>query len=77
MAGRRLCPYRANGFDGNLLRRWGIIANANGNTYCHSNSNCYCYCYGHRISNGDTTARNSSYANTASSANTSATPITL
>ena len=47
----------------------------------HTNSDGHSYCdrdgHRHSISNGDTTTRNSSYANTAPSADTSASPITL
>jgi hypothetical protein len=43
----------------------------------NGDTNGYCDGHRHRISNGDTTTRNSSYANTAPSANTAATPITL
>jgi hypothetical protein len=78
LAGRRLCPYRANGFDGKVLRRWGI-ANANGNSYCHADSdahtdsntdshiysNTYCHADGH----ANTDAHADSHTNTDGNAN--------
>jgi len=35
VAGRRLCSYRRDGLDGNLLRCWG---NPNANSDCYSNA---------------------------------------
>jgi hypothetical protein len=60
-------------------------SNANGNSY--SNSYCYSYCYSHSHGNrfsdcdahrySDATTGNSNYANTAASANTSASSVGL
>ena len=75
MAGRRLCTYRANGFDGKVLRRWACNANAycNRDSYSHAHSyaNCdsnsyayaqrYAYCDGNSNSHSDSITN--SYAN--------------
>jgi hypothetical protein len=65
LAGRRLCPYRANGFDGKVLCRWGI-ANANGNSYCHADSDA------HTDSNTDSHIYSNTYCHADGHANTDA-----
>jgi hypothetical protein len=78
LAGRRLCPYRANGFDGKVLRRWWGIANAycNSDSYCHSDghantdgnangysySNTYCHADGHTNTDGNANCYCNSYS---------------
>ena len=58
LAGRRLCTYRANGFDGKVLRRWASNANA----YCNSNSYSHAHSYANCDSNGTCNGNAYSYS---------------
>ena len=61
LAGRRLCPYRANGFDGKVLRWWGI-ANANGNSYSHAYGHTNAHAYANGCCNRYSYSNSDSYS---------------
>jgi hypothetical protein len=71
LAGRRLCPYRANGFDGKVLRRWWGIANAycNSDSYSHAHSHANCDSDGYAYTDSYANCHSNSYAYTDSYAN--------
>jgi len=61
LVGRRLCTYRANGFDGNLLRRRGLT-NSHSYADSHSYSHAYCHGYSHTYTDSNTNTNSYSYS---------------